>query len=50
MFTHPHSCVLHTTKTAVISSTTLLGLSIHRAVVPEISSSWYQYPFSLDFS
>ena len=38
------------TKTAFISSTTLLCLSIHPTVVPEISTSWYQYLFSLDLS
>ena len=42
---HHHSCRLHATKTTFISSTTLLCLSIHLAVVPEISTSWYQYPF-----
>ena len=47
---HHHSCRSHVTKTAFISSTTLRCLSIHLAVAPEISTSWYQYPFSLDFS
>ena len=41
----PHSCRSHATKTAFTSSTTLFCLSIHRAVAPEISASWYQYPF-----
>ena len=45
-----HSCRSHATKTALISSTTLRCLSIHLAVAPEISTSWYQYPFSLGFS
>ena len=47
---HHHSCRSHTTKTTFISSTTLLSLSINLAVVTEISTSWYQYPFSLGFS
>ena len=47
---HHHSCRLHATKTAYISSTTSLCLSIHLVVQPEISTSWYQYPFSLHFS
>ena len=47
---HHHSCRSHATKTAFISSTTLRCLSIHLAVAPEISTSWYQYPFSLGFS
>ena len=46
---HHHSCRSHATKTAFISSTTLRCLSIHLAVAPEISTSWYQYPFSLGF-
>ena len=29
---------------------TLLCLPIHLAIVPEISTSWYQYPFSLSLS
>ena len=45
-----HSCRSHATNTAFISSTTLRCLSIHLAVAPEISTSWYQYPFSLGFS
>ena len=44
-----HSCRSHATKTAFISSTTLRCLSIHLAVAPEISTSWYQYPISLGF-
>ena len=47
---HHHSCRSHATKTAFISGTTLRCLSIHLAVAPEISTSWYQYPFSLGFS
>ena len=47
---HHHSCRSHATNTAFISSTTLRCLSIHLAVAPEISMSWYQYPFSLGFS
>ena len=47
---HHHSCRSHATNTAFISSTTLRCLSIHLAVAPDISTSWYQYPFSLGFS
>ena len=47
---HHHSCRSHATRTAFISSTTLRCLSIHLAVAPEISTSWYQYPFSSGFS
>ena len=49
-YIHHHSCRSHATKTAFISSTTLRCLSIHLAVAPEISTSWYQYAFSLGFS
>ena len=47
---HHHSCRSHATTTAFISSTTLRCLSIHLDVAPEISTSWYQYPFCLGFS
>ena len=47
---HHHSCRSHATKTAFISSTTLLCLSIHLAVVSNMSTSWYQYPVSSDLS
>ena len=47
---HHHSCRSHATKTAFISSTTLRCLSIRLALAPVISTSWYQYPFSLGFS
>ena len=43
-----HSCRSHAIKTAFISSANLLRLSIHLTVVPVLSTSWYQYPFSLD--
>ena len=43
-----HNCWSHATKTAFIFSTTSLCLSIHLAVVADISKSWYQYIFSLE--
>ena len=45
-----HNCQSHAKKSACISTTIFLRLSIHLAVVAEISSNWYKYPFSLDLS
>ena len=44
-----HSCRSYATKNAVISSTILLRHSMYLAVMPEMSTSWYQYQLSLDF-
>ena len=45
-----HICQSYATKTTFICSTSLLQLSIHLVVVPQIATIWYHYRFYLDFS
>ena len=47
IFQHHHGCRWQATNTAFMACTTLLQLSMHLAVVPEISTSWYQFPVLL---